>query len=189
MNTNSKLFLLLIAVVFLLYLLRRCPGNDKGVTTRTTTQTTTTIHIDTLIFHDTVYFPTPYKVVELRIDTLYIDTSRTIREYFTDKYYLFTWQDSVLKATGDIKVSKNAIELAMFDYEVYRPTIHTTTIITEKSVRRFFFSAGVGINYSITQHRAGVELLAAIGIKRQNIHIGYDFINQTPRIGWQYQIK
>jgi len=189
MNINLKLSLCLVAAVFLMYLLHRCHSSDKGAPIRTTTQTTTTIHIDTLIFRDTVYFPKPYKVVELRIDTLYIDTAKTIRDYYTDKYYLFTWQDSLLKATGDVKVSKNAIELAQFEYELYRPTIHTTTIITEKSIQRFRFSVGGGFNYSFTQQRAGVELLATVGIKRQSIPIGYDFINQTLRIGWQYHIK
>jgi hypothetical protein len=185
MNTNSKLFLLLIAVVILLCWLRCGHKND----TVTTTQTTTTVRIDTLILYNTVYFPQPYKVVELKIDTLYIDTSKVIRDYYTEKYYHISYHDTLLKALADIKVSENSIELAKFDYEVYRPTIHTTTIITEKSVQRFFLSMGCGVNYCIIQNRAGVELLAAIGIKRQSIHIGYDFINQTPRVGWQYRIK
>ena len=187
-HKNVNLFLLLLVAIVLLYLLRRCSDNDREATTQTTTQTTT-ILIDTLTVRDTVYFPQPYKVVELRTDTLYIDTARTIREFFTDKYYLFTWQDSLLRATGDIKVSKNSVELAQFEYEIYRPTIHTTTIITKKNIKRFFFSVGGGVSYCITQKRAGVELLAAFGIKRQSIHVGYDFINQTPRLGWQYQIK
>jgi len=185
MNIKT-LLLLLIATVALMFLLHRCPSTDTVTTTQTTT---TTVHIDTLKFRDTVYFPQPYRVVELRIDTLFIDTSKVIRDYYTEKYYHISYHDTILKALADIKVSENSIELAKFDYEVYRPTIHTTTIITEKSVQRFFLSMGCGVNYCITENRAGIELLAAVGIKRQNIHFGYDFINQTPRIGWQYRIK
>jgi hypothetical protein len=169
-----------------MWLLRRGRNNDIVTTT---TQTTTTVHIDTLRVRDTVYFPLPYRVVERCIDTLYIDTSRVIRNYFTEKHYHISYQDTLLQATADIKVAENSIELARFDYEVYRPTIHTTTIITEKSIQRFFLSMGCGVNYCITQNRAGFELLAAVGFKRQSIHFGYDFINQTPRIGWQYRIK
>jgi hypothetical protein len=186
MSLNTRFFLLLIAVIFLMWLLRRGRNNDIVTTT---TKTTTTVHIDTLRVRDTVYFPLPYRVVERCIDTLYIDTSRVIREYFTEKHYHISYQDTLLQATADIKVAENSIELARFDYEVYRPTIHTTTIITEKSIQRFFFAMGGGFNYNILNNKAGIEFLATIGMKRQNIYIGYDFINQTPRMGWQYRIK
>ena len=184
MKIDIKLFLLFISVIVILALLHiNCNRNTKaGI------KTTTTVSIDTLQLHDTIYFPKPYKVVELRIDTLYIDTNTTIRDYFTDKYYLLHYQDTTLKTTADVKISKNAVELAKFDYEVYRPTIHTTTVITEKIMQRFSLSLGGGFNYSITGKRAGIELFTGIGIKRHSLHLGYDFINQTPRIGWEYQI-
>jgi len=128
-------------------------------------------------------------VVELKIDTLYVDTSKVIRDYFTEKYYQLSHRDSLLRATAEIKVVENTVKLARLDYEIYRPTIHITTMTTERKLDRFFFSVGGGVNYSIKENRVGAELLAAIGIKRHSIHIGYDFINQTPRLGWQYRIK
>jgi len=184
MKIDIKVFLLFIAGIVILALLHHNCNRNKTVTKITTV---TTVSVDTLQFRDTLYFPKPYKIVRHRIDTLYIDTNATIRNYFTDKYYLLHYQDTALKATADIKVSKNAVELAKLDYEVYRPTIHTTTTITEKSMQRFSLSLGGGINYNILNNRVGVEFLAGVGIKRHSLHFGYDFINQTPRIGWQYQ--
>ena len=51
-NKNVNLFLLLTVAIVLLYLLRRCSDSDREATT----QTITTIHIDTLTVRDTVYF-------------------------------------------------------------------------------------------------------------------------------------
>jgi hypothetical protein len=119
---------------------------------------------------------------------LYIDTTKVIRDYFTEKYYKISYSDTLLKATADILVAENSIELVKLDYQVFRPTIHTFTTIKEKTERRFSFSLGVGANYNIINNKAGVELLTTIWIKRHSLHLGYDFINQTPRLGWQYQI-
>jgi len=185
MKIDLVLFLLICAVIIIVVLLlRNCNRN-----TVTTVQTTTTMRIDTLRSRDTVYFPKPYKVVERYMDTVYIDTFKTIRDYFTEKYYRLVYEDSLLKAVAELLVAENCIELAKLDYEVYRPVIHTFTLLTEEKRDRFFLSLGAGVSYSIRNKRAGVELLAAFGKKRQSIHLGYDFVNQTPRIGWQYQLK
>jgi len=184
MKIDIKLFLLFISVIVIFSLLHHNCNREKT----TAITTTTAVIIDTLKLRDTVYFPKPYRVVELHTDTMYIDTSKTIHDYFTDKYYLLSFSDSLLQGTADIKISQNAIELAKFDYEIYRPTILTTTVITEKSVQRFFFSLGGGVNYNFTSKRVGLEMVAGIGIKRHHIHASYDFINQTPHLSWQYQI-
>ena len=184
MKIDIRLFLLFICVIVIILLLHRSCHKE----TTTTVNNITVSRIDTLKVSDTVYFPKPYKTVELRIDTLYIDTATTIRDYYTDKYYLFAYQDSVLQANADVKISKNAIELAKFEYEIYRPTLHTTTVISEKSMQRFSLSLGVGINYNFFGKRAGIEVLTSFWIKRNEILFGYDFINQTPHLGWQYQI-
>ena len=185
MKIDIKIILLLICAIVILFLL---PLNFNRETASSTTATTTSLRIDTLKAHDTLYFPLPYKVVEHNTDTLYIDTSKVIRDYFTDKYYLFDYQDTTLHASADIKVFQNAVEVAKFEYEVYRPTIHTSTVITERKIQRFSFSLGAGVNYNITDRKAGIELLTSVGLKRHNLLLGYDFINQTPRLGWQYQL-
>jgi hypothetical protein len=181
---NIFLHIIAAAVIFLL-LFRTC----KRDTVTTTTQTITTVRIDTLRLRDTFYFPTPYRVVELQIDSIHVDTAAIIRDYYSEKYYQIHHTDSLLNATAEIKIAENTIKLTTLDYQIFRPTIHTTTIVTQKRINRFFFSAGGGINYNIMNNRAGVELLAAVGIKRHSLHIGYDFLNQTPRLGWQYRIK
>jgi hypothetical protein len=185
MKLDLKFFLLFISILVTVFLLYRNCKSD----TITTVQTTTTVRIDTLKLHDTVYYPKPYKVIELQIDTLHVDTTQIIRDYFSEKYYQLSFNDSLLKATADIKVGENTLKLAAFNYEVYRPTIQITTMIMEKKMSRLFLSIGGGANYCILGKKAGVEFLATIGVKRQCISIGYDFINQTPRLGWQYRIK
>ena len=184
MKVDIRLFLLFISGVVIVALLQRNCKRDSV----TTTKTTTTVHIDTLRFSDTVYVPQPYKVVELLIDTLFIDTTKVIRDYFTEKYYQLSHKDSLIHATAEIKIVENSIKLARLDYEIYRPTINITTMITERKGNRFFLSVGGGINYHITGNKAGIEFLSSVGIRRHSIHIGYDFINQTPRLGWQYRI-
>jgi mevalonate pyrophosphate decarboxylase len=76
------------------------------------------------------------------------------------------------------------VELRMdtLEMDTLKITIHTHTTITEKKRERFFFSFGGGVNYNILQKKAGIELLATFGVKRQCINIGYDFVNQTPRL-------
>jgi hypothetical protein len=185
MKVDIRLFLLFVALIIIVALLQRNCKRDSVITSKTTT----TVHIDTLRVRDTVFYPKPYKVIELRIDTLLVDTSKIIRDYFTQKYYQLTHRDSLLRATAEIQVAENSIRFASLDYEIYRPTIHVTTMTTERKQDRFFLSLGGGINYCITKKSFGIEFLAAVGIKRHIIHLGYDFINQTPRLGWQYRIK
>jgi len=174
-----------MALIIIVALLHRSCKSDSI----TSMQTTTTVRIDTLRHSDTTYLPKPYKVVELQIDTAHVDTAKIIRDYFTDKYYQLSYSDSLVQAQADIQVGENSLKLTAFNYEVYRPTIQITTTITEKKANRFFLALGGGISYGIREKRAGVEFLATVGVKRQCISIGYDFINQTPRLGWQYRIK
>jgi len=185
MKFDIKLLLLILAAVIIVILLHRSCKTG----TVTTTQTTTIVRVDTLKLRDTITFPKPYKIVERRTDTLRVDTGKIIADYFTEKYYQLAFRDSVIQATTDIKVVENSLELAKLDYEVYRPTIHTHTVVNEQWATRFSFSLGAGTNYNIKEKRAGLELLTTIGVKRQSIIFGYDFINQTPRLGWQYRIK
>lgn len=180
-NLLLNIVLFCVIIIFVIIVLNTC-NREINITERTVT----TVRIDTLIMQKTDSFPVPYKVVELSTDTMYIDTSKVIKDYFTEKSYLFTYADSAIHATGDIKVLKNAIELAKFDYEVFRPTIHTTTTITEKTVSRYAFALGGGVNYNWKDNRAGLELNAGMRIKRQTILVGHDFINQTTRVGWLY---
>jgi len=182
-NLLLNIVLFCVIIILVIIVLNTCNRETTSITERTVT----TVRIDTLIIQKTDSFPVPYKVVELSTDTmLYIDTGRVIQDYFTEKSYFFIYEDSAIHATGDIKVLKNAIELAKFDYEVFRPTIYTTTTITEKTVSRYSFALGGGVNYNWKDNRAGLELNAGMRIKRQTILVGHDFINQTTRVGWLY---
>ena len=39
-----------------------------------------------------------------------------------------------------------------------------------------------------TARKPGFEFVVGVNIRRNQVYAGYDFVNMTPRIGWQYQI-
>ena len=62
---------------------------------------------------------------------------------------------------------------------------------TTKTVYRepkFALTVGGGFAYCIAQRKPGFELLLGVNVRRSQFQAGYDFVNMTPRIGWQYQI-
>lgn len=146
----------------------------------------TVVVTDTIRGTDSVFFPVPYRVIETMTDTIYIDTAKVVSDYFAEKSYSLTFEDTALTAKADITVKRNSIELAKFDYEMLRHS--TITTIEKTKEHRFLLALGGGLSYSIPNRKVGVELQAAAGIKRHTITAGFDLVNLTPRIGWQYTI-
>lgn len=169
----------LLAIALAASLQRGCHRKDNVLVE-------TVVVTDTIRGTDSVFFPAPYRVIERTTDTIYIDTAKAVSDYLAEKSYSLTFGDTALTATADITVSRNSIELAKLDYEMLRHTT-TTTIETTKE-HRFLLAIGGGLSYSIPNRKVGVELQAAAGIKRHTITAGFDLVNLTPRIGWQYTI-
>lgn len=144
----------------------------------------TVVVTDTIRGTDSVLFPVPYRIIETITDTIYIDTAKVINDYFAEKSYELTFKDTALTARADITVKRNAVELAKFDYELLQH--NTITTIERMKEHTFHLAFGGGLSYSIQNRKVGVELQAAIGIRRHTITAGFDFVNLTPRVGWQY---
>lgn len=180
MKIDWKWFaIILLALVVLALLSRNCSKR------RSESVTTTTVRIDTLHATDTIFFPAPYRVDYKVPYLLKIDTAAIIRDYFNEKYYSLEYRDTAIEAVTDVKVKGNAIEMAALDYTItQRNTLTTQTTFKEP---KFSFWAGGGLTYSIPNKKPGFELQVGFGVKRSVFYAGYDFINQTPRIGWQYQ--
>jgi hypothetical protein len=172
-----------ILIVLLIIVFVGCPGSRKNAEPKTTI--TTIVQIDTVRICDTVYFPKPYKVEPVSIPEK-LDTANIITDYFTVKYYNIDYTDSLIKATTQIKLLNNAIESTILDYQMLQK--HTFTNIRETYSPRFGMSIGGSVSYSIINHKPGMELNTTFRIKSHHLLIGYDFINQSPRLGWQYQI-
>ena len=149
------------------------------------TETVITVRIDTVRVRDTVFFPKPYRVEPNPVPEE-IDTTNIIKDYFTVKYYNIEYTDSLIKATTQVKLLNNAIESTILDYQILQK--HTFTNIRETYSPRFGISVGGSVSYSIINHKPGVELNTTFRLKSHHLLFGYDFINQSPRVGWQYQI-
>ena len=72
------------------------------------------------------------------------------------------------------------------DYELLHK--HTTITETVFKEQKFALTLGGGITYSIPDRKPGFELTIGVNIRRSQFQAGYDFVNKSPRIGWQYQI-
>ena len=180
MKIDWKWILIVLLVIALIAALQRGCRHKDDILVETVVVT------DTLRGTDSIFFPIPYHITEPLIDTIYIDTSKVLNDYFAEKSYSLTFQDTALSAKADIRVKENAIELAKFDYTMLQRNSITT--IEKYKEYRLLFCLGGGLSYSIPNRKVGVELQAALGIKRHTITAGFDFVNFTPRIGWQYTI-
>ncbi|MDL2308877.1 hypothetical protein LJC68_07195 [Bacteroidales bacterium OttesenSCG-928-B11] len=151
----------------------------------TVTVTSTVTRVDTVRVRDTVYFPQPFKVIETAPPG-HIDTAAVIKDYFSEKHYNIDYADSLIKATTQIKLLSNAIESIVLDYDILQK--HTFTTIRNTRKPKFVLALGGSLSYSVPQNRPGMELNATLRFKSHNILIGYDILNGSPRLGWQYDI-
>lgn len=181
MKADWKWFaIVMMAVVIFALLHRSCKG--RGETVRVTTVTRT----DTLHVTDTVFFPAPYLVTYPVTMPADIDTAAVLADYFSRKSYAIPYEDTAVKAVTDITVTGNAIERVSLDWELLnRHTLTTKTVYREP---KFALTVGGGFAYCIAQRKPGFELLLGVNVRRSQFQAGYDFVNMTPRIGWQYQI-
>ena len=181
MKVDWKWFAILImALVIAALCLRKC--NRKDGFERVTTETRT----DTLRVRDTILFPAPLTVTYRDTIPAPIDTEAVLADYFAKKSYAIHYEDTTIKAVTDVTVSENSVEAVKMDYEIlHKNTLTTKTVFKEP---KFALTLGAGLSYSIPNRKPGFEVSIGVNIRRSQFQAGYDFINQTPRIGWQYQI-
>jgi hypothetical protein len=109
-----------------------------------------------------------------------------IRDYYSRKSYTIPYADTAVKAVTDIIVTGNAVERVTLDWELLnKTTVTTRTVRTEPKLA---VTIGGGLTFSIPDRKPGFELVLGVNIRRNQVYAGYDFVNMTPRIGWQYQI-
>ena len=109
-----------------------------------------------------------------------------IRDYYSRKSYSIPYADTAIKAVTDITVTGNAVERVTLDWELLnKTTVTTRTVRTEPKLA---VTLGGGLTFSIPDRKPGFEVVLGVNIWRNQVYAGYDFVNMTPRIGWQYQI-
>ena len=181
MKVDWKWFAMLMMTLAIIALCHRQCGHERD-----NTQVTTVTRIDTLRVRDTVLSPSPYRVDYPVTLPEAIDTEAVISDYFSRKSYAIRYEDTAITAVTDVTVSGNSVEMAKLDYELLRKnTVTTKTVFKEPELA---VTIGGGITYNIPDKKAGFELLVGVNVKRSQFQVGYDFVNRTPRVGWQYQI-
>ena len=181
MKVDWKWFaILILGLATAVLLLRNCRKSGGSVRVSTVTRT------DTLHVSDTVLFPVPYNVT--RPDTIPapVDTDAVITDYFSRKSYAIRYEDTAIKAVTDVTISGNEVEAVAMDYELLHK--HTTVTETVFKEQKFALTFGGCLTYNIPDKKPGFELTIGVNIRRSQFLAGYDFVNKTPRIGWQYQI-
>jgi len=170
---NTTIIVLIVAIFLLM--LKECAQRQI--------QNTSEIKTDILHIHDSIYFPAPKLIIKPNPDTIRItDTAFLIEDYLSEKTYTITHHDTVINATTEIKVEQNAVKSMELDYDVTRITQTIT------APQKFAFSAGCGLSYCALTQKVGIELQTSAKFRRHEVTAGYDIINRTLRIGWQYQI-
>ena len=181
MKVDWKWFAIFVmALVIAALCLRKCNRWDGVEHVTTVTRT------DTLRVRDTVLFPAPYSVQYPVTIPVPIDTEAVLADYFAKKSYAIHYEDTAIKAVTDVTVSENSVEAVKMDYEILRKNTLTTKTVYKEP--KFALTLGGGLSYSIPNRKPGFEVTIGVNIRRSQFQAGYDFINQTPRIGWQYQI-
>ena len=181
MKLDWKWFAIFVmALVIAAFCLRNCDRWD-GVE-----HVTTVTYTDTLRVSDTVLFPVPYSVQYPIPIPASVDTEAVIADYFARKSYAIHYEDTAIKAVTDVTISENAVEAVKMDYEVLRKnTLTTRTVYREP---KFALTLGGGLTYNIPDKKPGFEVTVGVNYRRSQFQASYDFVNQTPRLGWQYQI-
>lgn len=169
--------ILLIICILIIVMMRKCKPDDPEVVTVVTEIT------DTITTHDTVYDLKPVIVVE-RDSFPIFDTIEVIKEYFKEKTYEYSYQDTNLIYNSEILVTENSIQNLKSTYTIFRKTIIIDNIITQKPTYELFVGAGINTNFKTVGMEVGVDC----GWKNNKIGIRYDFINKSMGVNYQYRI-
>jgi hypothetical protein len=115
-----------------------------------------------------------------------IDTQAILSDYYSQKKYLLPFKDSVACIEVDLTISENQINEATFQYEfLQQNTVITHTVIEES---KWNAALGLGVSYSMKTKLPGINVNAGLDLKRNRILIGYDLINNTLGIAYEYKI-
>jgi hypothetical protein len=140
--------------------------------------------------------PVPYKVEypiflkETVIDTVFItmiDTLAIIADYYAKRTYKIPFKDSVAEIEADITISENKIQEAAITYQF----LQNNMVITNKEIitPKWNIALGLGTSYSFKTKTAAININAGVDYKKNRIILGYDFVNNSLGIGYQYKIK
>ena len=186
MKRETLAFIMVWLILFFTIVYKSCSSKPQEVVTTVET----TVRVDTLRHTDTITRPVPYKVVELKTDTLRIDTAAIIADYFMQKSYSLKYEDTNANVSSEVTISQNRIDTVIISYEVLNRETNTTitNTITNTVPPRWGISLNTALNYSIPNSKFGLDLGLTVEAGRHRVPVGFDVVNREVSVGYGWQI-
>lgn len=154
--------LLIIILVIIIIILRQCNGKPSPIETVITKVET---RWDTITETIPEYIPKWYSRVERDtiIDTVYIDTTKVLEDYFASYTYLDTLKNDSVTIIINDTISQNKIKNRNVRYDILYPT-KTVTIEHYLNNREFYIGPRAGITYG--GNNVGLSFVGIEGLFR-----------------------
>jgi len=133
--------------------------------------TITEVHIDTLRYTDSLWYPVPVIIEKPVFDSI-IDTVFVINDYYTGKIYEYNFKDTNIKFHAGIMIHKNALVSFIPEYEIYRKTTTITNNFEVVKPPKFMLFGGGGIDYCNNQ--LGLNFAVSVYFDKNDVGIFYD---------------
>lgn len=187
---NYTILGLFVLVVFLL-LLRQCSPKEVIKEVKTT-DTITTIRIDTIVPSPKIVTKIIKKFIPIKIDTLHenidgidhINLKKTFIDSLIDSNLVIKWKDEI---KGEF-INKE-ISYKLFVPKYITKTITNTITKTDTVFKPYKFSiiGGLEIGGNETSF-ATIKPFIGVNIKKLNLLYGYNLLNKTHNVGVGYTL-
>lgn len=167
--------------------MRECKSPVPPLVTITTTDTIT--RIDSIKGETKIIAPKTDTVIKEFPYPVYIDTNKTIRDYFlTKKYDILMRDDSVAKLLLHASIRQNAIDSISLEQNIYHKTTTITKYIKEPLRNKVY--VGVAPGYSIKDSSVLVSGVVALNTKKDHLYfIKAEPFKQQYEFGLLWKIK
>jgi hypothetical protein len=154
------------------------PLRNPGIIVRSVEITYDTIH-----YYDTIPVPVPVSEQPIPKDS-FIDTTKVIDDYFTEKKYSFISADSLFSSNISFTVKKNSL----FDYSELFSVVSKTITETKDIYHYPALIIGIGgeFGYSRVYNAPTLELGAILTLNKSSFKFGYEFLHQEVKAGYFY---
>jgi hypothetical protein len=178
-----------VLLLIIIILLRECSPPCPSCNNTTDTIVNTIIKIDTIQGENIIIKPSPDTIIQNDsipyYVNVYIDTNKTIRDYFAiKKYNILMRDDSVAQLILHASITKNAIDSVSLDQKIYTKT----KIIKEPLRNKFYLGIAPGI--SLKDTTVMISGVAVLNTKKDHLYfIKAEPLRQQYEIGLMWKIK
>jgi len=183
-NRLIQIILIIAFVVMAIFLIKECNRECYNIPDHTNSDTI--VKIDTLNFTDTIYYPKPYIVIEHVYDSIYIDTSNVIHDYFRERIYKQTFKDSNYVMDIDINIEQNKLKKFSYDLEVFQKSTTITYNVIAKE--KFSLAFGGGVGWGFKTSKPSIHLGLETSFDRNIIGANYEFFDRALILDYKYKL-